>query len=196
LLELFSAIHTSLIPVEPYRLSEKDRQFLTDHGQKQSKSAKIAEWKSLPLDTDEHRYAWWRMKCDLIAETVQGNECQPFHNSPPQLEEWTDTSPASTQYAEPPSQVVGQSHLQGIQSPQLLEIPWHVSSETAAQARTSTTLSNLHNQPAANTSPITLRSAKNGRARHQMRLWIQNLPLIPVVQKSGAESIFDSNNKS
>jgi hypothetical protein len=94
------------------------------------------------------------MKYNLVAEAVHRDSYRAFHNSPAQVEPWTDASPASTQYGEPLPQVMGQTHLQSIQSPQILDIPWPASSETSTRAHAGTTLSNLDDQPAANTSPL------------------------------------------
>jgi hypothetical protein len=153
-LELVSAVHNSHIPTEPYRLSDKDRRLFSDQAQKQPKSAKIEEWKNFPLDTDEHRDTWWRMKYDLVAEAVQGDSYRAVHNSPAQVEPWTDASPASTQYGEPLPQVMGQTHLQSIRSPQMLDIPWPAPPEASTRAHAGTTLSNIDDQPAVDTSPL------------------------------------------
>ncbi|OAL04932.1 hypothetical protein IQ06DRAFT_302061 [Phaeosphaeriaceae sp. SRC1lsM3a] len=69
--ELLSAIYKSHTPILPQRLSEQERQALSDISTKQPKSAKIEEWKILPLGTDEERHNWWLKRCDVISRPMQ-----------------------------------------------------------------------------------------------------------------------------
>jgi hypothetical protein len=114
--ELLSAIYQSQIPIQLHRLSETDRQALVDVSQKQSKSAKIEEWKSLPLDTDENRHNWWSKRYESITLPMQsGSDNLPRDNTTPQ-DTWLEASPMSAHYedmqlpsvVQPPAPSIGQ----------------------------------------------------------------------------------------
>lgn len=60
--ELLSACEGASISTEAYRLSTDQRQVFVDLAQKQSKSDKIEEWKSLPLRDSQQRQVWWSAK--------------------------------------------------------------------------------------------------------------------------------------
>ncbi|KAH6625551.1 hypothetical protein C7974DRAFT_396279 [Boeremia exigua] len=67
-LEVLSVLQELGASVEQrHRLSNNQRQLLTDIAQKQLKSDKIEEWKSSPLGTDQQRQAWWTAKRDCIS---------------------------------------------------------------------------------------------------------------------------------
>jgi len=61
-LELLSACEGASVSIEAYRLSTDQRQVFVDYAQKQSKSDKIEEWKSLPISESHQRQAWWPAK--------------------------------------------------------------------------------------------------------------------------------------
>jgi hypothetical protein len=105
--ELLSAIYKSHAPIQPQRLSETDRQALTDISSKQPKSAKIEEWKSLPLDTDENRHNWWARRFEVISLPTQSGPTLSNDIITPQ-EAWVDASPMSVNYDEVQPQTVMQ----------------------------------------------------------------------------------------
>jgi hypothetical protein len=111
--ELLSAIYKSQAPIHPHRLSEQERQILAETSQKQSKSAKIEEWKSQPLGTEEHRHEWWLKKCDLISVPMQiSSHVLPQDATTPQ-ETWAD-SPLSVQLEDMQSHMALQSPIPGM----------------------------------------------------------------------------------
>ena len=61
-LELLSACKGASISTEAYRLTTDQRQVFVGYAQKQSKSEKIEEWKSLPISDPQQRQAWWLAK--------------------------------------------------------------------------------------------------------------------------------------
>ncbi|KAH7080910.1 hypothetical protein FB567DRAFT_115638 [Paraphoma chrysanthemicola] len=101
--ELLSAIYKSQRPIELQHVSHLERQVLADLSQKQSKSLKIEEWKSLPLTTDESRHEWWLRRHELIAHNGQANGTGPTQNARTPQETWLDASPSSAQYEDMPS---------------------------------------------------------------------------------------------
>jgi hypothetical protein len=60
--ELLSACQGAVISTETCRLSASQRQAFIDLAQKQSKSEKIEEWKSLPIRDSRQRQTWWSAK--------------------------------------------------------------------------------------------------------------------------------------
>jgi hypothetical protein len=79
-------------------LSETDRLALADVSQKQSKSAKIEEWKSLPLNTDEDRHDWWARRYEVISLSIQSSPNDLSKDTTAPQEAWVDTSPMSVNY--------------------------------------------------------------------------------------------------
>lgn len=97
-LELLSAVYNSQTPIEPQRLSEEDRQSLARFGQKQSKAAKIEEWKTQPLRTDDQLHAWWLRKREMMSHpTHQSRDSVSMDAATPQ-DQWPDASPISVRY--------------------------------------------------------------------------------------------------
>jgi hypothetical protein len=107
--ELLSAIYKSPMPIQPQRLSETERQALADISQKQPKSAKIEEWKSLPLTTDEHRHEWWLKRCESMSIPMQFVPTRISHDAMAAQDAWMDASPLSMQYEDMPSNTIVQS---------------------------------------------------------------------------------------
>lgn len=91
MLELLSAIYTSSVPITPQPLSERARQQLVDSGQKQTKAAKIEEWKGLPLVTLEDRHRWWLTRSEITSRPASSI---PSFPSLVQQETWNEASPA------------------------------------------------------------------------------------------------------
>jgi hypothetical protein len=60
--ELLSACERASISTEAFRLSTDQRQVFVDFAQKQSKSDKLEEWKSLPIRNPQQRQTWWSTK--------------------------------------------------------------------------------------------------------------------------------------
>jgi len=121
-LELLSAIYNSQTPIEVQRLSDIDRQSLAEYGQKQSKAAKIDEWKSLPLNTDEQRHEWWLKRCRLMSSPAhQGPEGDSREISTPQ-EMWLDASPVTVQYDDIQQHSATQTGAEGAST----HTAWHV----------------------------------------------------------------------
>jgi hypothetical protein len=87
-LELLSTIYGSQVSVDQHRLSVDERRCLVDNGQKQSKSEKIHEWKSLPLSTDSQRHAWWAKKQEGVVGRSQSSSGNPHT-----LEAFSNASP-------------------------------------------------------------------------------------------------------
>jgi hypothetical protein len=94
-------------------LSEQERQVLAETSQKQSKSAKIEEWKSQPLATEEHRHEWWLKKCDLISVPMQSSSNSLSQDAMTPQDTWAD-SPLSVQLEDMPSQMALQSPIPGM----------------------------------------------------------------------------------
>ncbi|KAH7349183.1 hypothetical protein BKA66DRAFT_293442 [Pyrenochaeta sp. MPI-SDFR-AT-0127] len=105
-LELLSTIYNSNIPIDSRRISKQSCVSLANFSQKQSKSAKLEEWKNLPLSTDEQRHSWWAKKQELMAAEAREDAEGPSHHSPTQTNAWPETSPMSAQYEERRSNVV------------------------------------------------------------------------------------------
>jgi hypothetical protein len=125
--ELLSAIYKSPMPIQPQRLSETERQALADISQKQPKSAKIEEWKSLPLTTDEHRHEWWLKRCESMSIPMQFVPTRISQDAMAAQDTWMDASPLSMQYEDIPSNTI-------VQSP----IPSMSQSESESQANVET----------------------------------------------------------
>lgn len=72
-LELMSACDGASVSTEAFRLSTNQRQVLVDFAQKQSKSDKIEEWRSLPVGNLQQRQSWWlaKQKCLLESGVAQ-----------------------------------------------------------------------------------------------------------------------------
>jgi hypothetical protein len=98
--ELLSAIYKSNVPIQPQRLSETERRILVELSQKQPKSAKIEEWRSQPLVTDEHRHEWWSRRYQLMSGSTQACPNRLSQDAVTPRETWVDASPLSVQYEE------------------------------------------------------------------------------------------------
>ncbi|KAH6106686.1 hypothetical protein HBI69_178960 [Parastagonospora nodorum] len=96
--ELLSAVYKSHVPIQPQRLSEAERQALADLSQKQAKSAKIEEWKRLPLDTDKHRHEWWSRRCQSMFSSTQAGSTRSLQDAMSPQDTWVDASPLSVQF--------------------------------------------------------------------------------------------------
>lgn len=96
--ELLSAIYKSHVPIQPQRLSEAERQALAELSQKQAKSAKIEEWKRLPLHTDEHRHEWWSKRCESMLSSTQAGSTRSLQDAMSPQDTWVDASPMSVQF--------------------------------------------------------------------------------------------------
>jgi hypothetical protein len=105
-------------------LSETDRQVLTDISQKQPKSAKIEEWKSLPLTTDEHRHDWWLKRCDAIALPVQTDLSNHSQDVMTPQDTWVEASPLSVQYEDIQPHTGTQPPVPRMPQPSALITPW------------------------------------------------------------------------
>jgi len=99
-LELLSAIYNTQTHINPQRLSEADRIILAEISQKQPKSAKIEEWKSLPLNTDEHRHEWWLQRCRSISQPIPPGSKDASQEAMTPQETWLDVSPQPAQYGD------------------------------------------------------------------------------------------------
>jgi len=126
-LELLSAIYNSQVPIEAQRLSDTDRRVLAGYVQKQAKSSRIEEWKSLPLNTDQERLSWWMKRQDLIAKGAEANTDHASQASPTQTELWgMESSPAVAQYEDLQLSAVERSNFPSSQHPQLANVTWQL----------------------------------------------------------------------
>lgn len=96
--ELLSAVYKSHVPIQPQRLSEAERLALADLSQKQAKSAKIEEWKRLPLHTDEGRHEWWSKRCKSMFSSTQVGSARSLQDAMSPQDTWVDASPMSAQF--------------------------------------------------------------------------------------------------
>ena len=85
--------------------------------QKQSKSAKIEEWKHTPLLTEDQQYAWWRRKQDFLTSPTKSDLDSISHESPAIQDAWPTPSPASMQFDDVQSNDMSQSRFQLEQTP-------------------------------------------------------------------------------
>jgi hypothetical protein len=92
-------------------LSETERQALANISQRQPKSAKIEEWKSLPLATDEHRHEWWLKRCEAMSIPMQFVPTRLSQDAIAAQDVWIDASPLSMQYEDMPSNTIVQSSI-------------------------------------------------------------------------------------
>jgi hypothetical protein len=116
------------MPIQPQRLSETERHALADISQKQPKSAKIEEWKSLPLATDENRHEWWLKRCESMSVPIQFVPNSVTQDVTTAQDAWIDASPLSTQYEDMQSNTTMQPSLSSMplsesESPALVA-PW------------------------------------------------------------------------
>jgi hypothetical protein len=124
--ELLSTIYKSQIPIQPQRLSEQDRQTLVDICQKQPKSAKIEEWRSLPMTTDEHRHEWWRKRCESISPQMQSASTRLSQDAISPQDTWTD-SPLSVQFEDTQTHMTLQPPAPNMSQPPALIASWQPS---------------------------------------------------------------------
>jgi hypothetical protein len=97
------------------RCSNEEREAIVDFCVKQPKSAKIEEWKNLPLITEEQRQKWWQSRKDLIheqAQSVQGKGPPPGDST---LQDcvWENTqeaAPALLHFEYSSARVIPQTH--------------------------------------------------------------------------------------
>jgi hypothetical protein len=126
--ELLSAIYKSPMPIQPQRLSETERQALADISQKQPKSAKIEEWKNLPLTTDEHRHEWWLKRCESMSIPMQFFPTSLSQDAMAAQDAWIDASPLSMQYEDMQSNTAMQPSIPSMPQPEsdspALVAPW------------------------------------------------------------------------
>jgi hypothetical protein len=126
-IELLSAIYNSQVPIEAQRLSDTHRRVLAQNAQKQAKSSRIEEWKSLPLSTNEERLSWWSKRQDLLAKGVEANTSHVSHVSPAPTEPWVmDSSPSVAQYDDLQLSAIERSNLSSAQQPQLTQATWQL----------------------------------------------------------------------
>lgn len=79
-LELISVLHETGGSLEHrHRLSATQRRRLADMAQKQSKSEKIEEWRSLPLSNDQQRQTWWTVKQNCFSEPKSSSPSDRFY---------------------------------------------------------------------------------------------------------------------
>jgi hypothetical protein len=102
------------MPIQPQRLSETERQALAEISQKQPKSAKIEEWKSLPLTTDEHRHEWWLKRCQSMSIPMQFVPTRISQDAMAAQDAWMDASPLSMQYEDMASNTIVQPSIPSI----------------------------------------------------------------------------------
>ncbi|KAH6877715.1 hypothetical protein BKA58DRAFT_375792 [Alternaria rosae] len=127
MLELLSTIYNSQVPIGMQRLSDTDRRVLAENVQKQAKSSRIEEWKSLPLNTDEERLSWWSKRQELIRKGIEAGSSHASHESPAQTEPWVmESSPVVAHYEDVRSSVVDGSTLPFAQQPQLAQATWQL----------------------------------------------------------------------
>jgi hypothetical protein len=107
-------------------LSENDRQQLANVIQKQPKSVKVEEWKTLPLVTDEDRHEWWSQRCQLMSPPAQSEATRVFEDTTTPQETWADTSPSSAHYEDIHSPAMPQTaHAMPSMAQQtILTAPW------------------------------------------------------------------------
>jgi hypothetical protein len=101
---------------------------LADISQKQPKSAKIEEWKSLPLTTGEHRHAWWLKRCESMSVPIHLVPNSVTQDATTAQDAWIDASPLSMQYEDMQSNTAMQPSLSSMsvsesESPTLVA-PW------------------------------------------------------------------------
>lgn len=122
-LELLSTVHQLQVPV--HSLGTTEREALIDFSLKQSKSAKIEEWKRLPLSSEAQRRAWVDDRHGLIQAQEHGrnrvdenigseatsaqitNGWEVSSLVPPSFQEL----PASTGMAQPQSEHMNDMHI-------------------------------------------------------------------------------------
>jgi hypothetical protein len=151
-LELLSTIYNSQVPIEMQRLSDTDRRIVAEKVQKQAKSSRIEEWKSLPLDTDEERLAWWSKRQDLIRRGIEAGSSQASQDSPAQTESWAmESSPAVAYYEDPRLSVVDGSNFPAAQ-PQPAQATWQIAPDILGAPETARDTLH-HNQDIMNVSP-------------------------------------------
>jgi hypothetical protein len=115
------------MPIETQRLSETDRRVLAENIQKQAKSSRLEEWKSLPLNTDEERLSWWSKRQDLIRKGVEAGTSHAAQASPARTESWTmESSPAVAHYEDFGLSTVDGSNVPSAQQPQLAPATWRI----------------------------------------------------------------------
>jgi hypothetical protein len=85
--------------------------------QKQSKSAKIEEWKHNPLLTEDQQYAWWIRKQDFLTSPTKADLSSISHESPAIQDAWPTPSPASMQFDDVHSNDVSQPRFYPEQTP-------------------------------------------------------------------------------
>lgn len=119
-LELLNAIYSTRIPINPQPLPDNARRTLLEESQKQAKTAKIDEWKRLPITTGAQQRAWWIKKNECIRDTDGIDDVQELQphvenaQSPmnvelqtqaaqsPLLASWPTTSESFIQLENPP----------------------------------------------------------------------------------------------
>ncbi|KAF2186002.1 hypothetical protein K469DRAFT_707188 [Zopfia rhizophila CBS 207.26] len=85
--ELLTAIYQSHTPIDQFRSHESARQAVADFSGKQSKSAKVEEWKYFPLASDEQRQRWWQNRQEIIQHGVLSSATITPHSIIPQQPE-------------------------------------------------------------------------------------------------------------
>jgi hypothetical protein len=145
-------------------LSENDRQQLANVVQKQPKSFKVEEWKTLPLVTDEDRHEWWSQRCQLMSPPAQSEATRVFEDTTTPQETWLDTSPSSAHYEDIQSPAMNQSAhaMPSMAQQSVLTAPW----QSALNVTMSDDLGSYSNNTQAafaTTSSVTGRS--EGRSR-------------------------------
>ncbi|KAH8728075.1 hypothetical protein GQ44DRAFT_724612 [Phaeosphaeriaceae sp. PMI808] len=126
--ELLSSIYKSEIPIQPVRVAEMDRQVLADISQKQPKSAKIEEWKSLPLITDRDRHGWWQSRCALVSPSVPSSSTGISQDAVTPHDTWLASPSLPSQYYE------AQPSLPDILRQSALIVPWQPGLDVIAPA--------------------------------------------------------------
>jgi hypothetical protein len=150
------------MPIQPQRLSETERHALADISQKQPKSAKIEEWKSLPLTTEEHRHQWWLKRCEFMSAPTLFGTNSVAQDATTAQDTWIDASPLSMQYEDMQSNTTMQLSIPNMSqsesgSPALVA-PW----QSAMNVTISDTDGNFNNcLRAAIRSSVTERSSED-----------------------------------
>lgn len=107
--ELLSTMQQLHAPLESYRSLDEECEAITDFSAKQSKSAKIEEWKNMPLISKEQRQRWWQSKKDLIHTRAQSIQREPQVSPALQKSTWEvvqEVSPALAHFEESPIRAV------------------------------------------------------------------------------------------
>lgn len=109
-----SFVHESGLSMTQHRLSDEQRRSFMNAAQKQSKSEKIEEWKSLPLGDERQRQAWsWRKQEGLTSssQSLSRGQCDIDIAAGPTSLPGHHEATHSTEETSSPSRALPGSHM-------------------------------------------------------------------------------------